>query len=91
MSRNVRQQVAENRLDEAKKICEAGSSAIARVLSTTLSHLKDDREHMDSVVRESILQESGTLDRFGSAILVIASVSLLLALSRNRDRDDFNI
>ena len=80
VSRNVIQQIAENRLDEAKKTCEAGSSAIARVLSTTLNHLKDDREHMDSVVHESILQESGPLDRFGSAILVIASVSPLLGL-----------
>ena len=80
LSRNVIQQVADGRLDEAKENCGAGSSAIARVLSATLNHLKDDREHMDSVVHESILQESGPLDRFGSAILVIASVSPLLGL-----------
>jgi biopolymer transport protein ExbB len=80
LSRNVMQQVANGRLDKAKENCGAGSSAIARVLSTTLSHLKDDREHMDSVVHESILQESSALDRFGSAILVIASVSPLLGL-----------
>lgn len=80
LSRNVIQQVVDGRLDEAKENCGAGSSAIARVLSTTLNHLKDDREHMDSVVHESILQESSALDRFGSAILVIASVSPLLGL-----------
>jgi biopolymer transport protein ExbB len=80
LSRNVMQQVADGHLDKAKENCGAGSSAIARVLSTTLSHLKDDREHMDSVVHESILQESSALDRFGSAILVIASVSPLLGL-----------
>ena len=80
LSRNVIQQVAESRLNEAKKTCEVGSAAIARVLSTALNHLKDDREHMDSVVHESILQESGPLDRFGSTILVIASVSPLLGL-----------
>lgn len=80
VSENVIQQVAANRLQEAKNSCSTGSSAIARVLSTTLSHLKDDRDHMDSVVHESILQESGPLDRFGSAILVIASVSPLLGL-----------
>lgn len=80
LSRNVIQQVIDGRLDEAKRICEIGSSAIARVLSTTLSHLKDDRDHMDSIVHESILQESSVLDRYGSAILVIASVSPLLGL-----------
>lgn len=35
---------------------------------------------MESVVHEAILRESGALDRFGSAILVIASVSPLLGL-----------
>lgn len=80
LSNNVIQQVAEGRLEEAKDSCAAASSAIARVLSTTLSHLKDDRDHMDSIVHESILQESSALDRFGSAILVIASVSPLLGL-----------
>lgn len=80
LSKNVIQQVAANRLQEAKNSCAAGSSAIARVLSKTLAHLKDDRDHMDSVVHESILQESNPLDRFGSAILVIASVSPLLGL-----------
>lgn len=80
LSSSVIQQVAEGRLEEAKDNCRTASSAIARVLSTTLSHLKDDRDHMDSIVHESILQESSALDRFGSAILVIASVSPLLGL-----------
>ena len=80
LSGNVIQQVTEGRLEEAKDNCAAAPSAIARVLSTTLSHLKDDRDHMDSIVHESILQESSTLDRFGSAILVIASVTPLLGL-----------
>jgi biopolymer transport protein ExbB len=35
---------------------------------------------MESIVYEAILQESGPLDRFGSAILVIASVAPLLGL-----------
>ncbi len=80
LSNQVIEQVANGDLDAARKNCEEGSSAIARVLSNTLRHLKDDRDHMDSVVHEAILQESGPLDRFGSAILVIASVSPLLGL-----------
>ncbi len=80
MSDQIIQKVADGDLEAARKICEDGSSAIARVLSNTLRHLKDDRDHMESVVHEAILQESGALDRFGSAILVIASVSPLLGL-----------
>jgi len=76
----VIQQVIDGDLEGAKKSCETGASAITRVLSNTLRHLKDDRDHMESVVHEAILRESGALDRFGSAILVIASVSPLLGL-----------
>ncbi|SFL03335.1 outer membrane transport energization protein ExbB [Nitrosomonas aestuarii] len=80
LSDQVVQQVIAGDLEAAKKSSEAGSAAITRVLSNTLRHLKDDRDHMESVVHEAILRESGVLDRFGSAILVIASVSPLLGL-----------
>ena len=80
ISDQVIQQVIDGDLEGAKKSCETDSSAIARVLSNTLRHLKDDRDHMESVVHEAILRESSALDRFGSAILVIASVSPLLGL-----------
>lgn len=80
LSDQVIQQVIDGDIDAARKRCNEGSSAISRVLSNTLLHLKDDRDHMESVVHEAILQESSPLDRFGSAILVIASVSPLLGL-----------
>ena len=80
ISDQVIQQVIDGDLEGARKSCETGSAAITRVLSNTLRHLKDDRDHMESVVHEAILRESGALDRFGSAILVIASVSPLLGL-----------
>lgn len=73
-------QVTSGDLETAKKSCEGSAFAITRVLSSTLRHLKDDRDHMESVVHEAILNESGTLDRFGSAILVVAAVSPLLGL-----------
>jgi biopolymer transport protein ExbB len=74
------QQLASDDLEVAKKSCESNSSAIGRVLHYTLRHLKDDRDHMEGIVYEAILQESGPLDRFGPAILVIASIAPLLGL-----------
>lgn len=76
----IMHQLAEGNLDVAKKSCENNSSAIGRVLLYTLRHLKDDRDHMEGIVYEAILQESGPLDRLGPAILVIASVAPLLGL-----------
>lgn len=80
LSDQILHQLAEGNLDAAKKSCEDNSSAISRVLHYTLRHLKDDRDHMEGIVYEAILQESGPLDRFGSAILVIASIAPLLGL-----------
>ncbi|WP_292918066.1 MotA/TolQ/ExbB proton channel family protein [Nitrosomonas sp.] len=74
------EQMASGDLEVAKKSCEDNASAIGRVLHYTLRHLKDDRDHMEGIVYEAILQESGPLDRFGPAILVIASVAPLLGL-----------
>lgn len=80
LSDQIIHQLAEGNLDDARKSCEDDSSAISRVLSYTLRHLKDDRDHMEGIVYEAILQESGPLDRFGPAILVIASIAPLLGL-----------
>ena len=80
LSDNVLRQIKDGNLNQAKKQCEGQPSAITRVINTTLRHLKDDRDHMESIVHEAILNESGPLDRFGSTILVIASVSPLLGL-----------
>ncbi|GKS69490.1 biopolymer transport protein ExbB [Nitrosomonas sp. PY1] len=80
MTQQILQQLDADDLVVAKQQCEDGSSAIGRVLHYTLRHLKDDRDHMESIVYEAILQESGPLDRFGSAILVIASIAPLLGL-----------
>lgn len=80
LSDQIIHQIADGNLDVARKSCEDNSSAISRVLSYTLRHLKDDRDHMEGIVYEAILHESGPLDRFGSAILVIASISPLLGL-----------
>lgn len=52
----------------------------ARVLKATIRNLDRDREHIEDIVSESILHESGRLDRFGSMILVVAAVAPLLGL-----------
>jgi len=54
--------------------------ATARVLKATVRNLDGEREHVEDVVMESIMHESSRLDRFGSAIMVIAAVSPLLGL-----------
>lgn len=52
----------------------------ARVLKATIRNLDRDREHIEDIVSESVMHESGRLDRFGSVILVIAAVAPLLGL-----------
>ncbi len=76
----VVQLVGKGELQQARDVCSSGSCAITRVLSSTLRHLKDDRDHMEDIVAEAILNESGPINRYGPAILVIASVAPLLGL-----------
>ncbi len=73
-------QLNAGRMDIAKQICQTGDCAISRVMAATLRHIKDDRGHMEDIISEAILQESTVLDKFGTSILVIASVSPLLGL-----------
>jgi len=52
----------------------------ARVIKATLRNVKMERDHIEDIVAESILNESGQIDRFGSFVLVIAAVAPLLGL-----------
>jgi len=54
--------------------------ATARVLTATVRNLDRDREHLEDIVSESLLHESEYLDKFGTAILVLAAVSPLMGL-----------
>ncbi|WP_428353007.1 MotA/TolQ/ExbB proton channel family protein [Methyloprofundus sp.] len=76
----ITEHLQKNEMQQAKKICQSGHCAITRVLESTLRHIKDDRDHMEDIISEAILQESSVLNRFGTSILVIASVSPLLGL-----------
>jgi len=77
---SITDQLNSGNLEEAKKMCQSGSCAITRVMESTLRHIKDDRDHMEDIISEAILQESSVLNKFGTSILVIASVSPLLGL-----------
>ena len=52
----------------------------ARVLKATLRNITRDREHIEDIVMENILNESSAIDKFGSFVLVIAAVAPLLGL-----------
>jgi biopolymer transport protein ExbB len=62
------------------ELCKTKKNAASNVMASTLRNLDKDREHIEDIISESILHESGRIDRFGSLILVIAAISPLLGL-----------
>lgn len=66
--------------ESALEFMKTQKGSTARVLKATIRNLDRDREHIEDIVAESILHESGRLDRFGSMILVVAAVAPLLGL-----------
>ena len=70
----------QGQVDAALTYCEGKKGSTARVVAATLRNVDRDREHVEDIVSESILHESGTLNRFGAMIMVIAAVSPLLGL-----------
>jgi biopolymer transport protein ExbB len=66
--------------DAALSVLKKRQGATARVVASAIRNLDRDREHLEDIVSESILHESGHLNRFGAFIMVIAAVSPLLGL-----------
>ena len=66
--------------EEALAFMKEKKGSTARVIKSTIRNLDRDREHIEDIVSEAILHESGRLDRFGSVILVVAAVAPLLGL-----------
>lgn len=62
---------------EAIKDCKG---ATARVIKATLRNITRDRDHIEDIVTENILNESSNIDKFGSFVLVLAAVAPLLGL-----------
>ena len=54
--------------------------ATARVIKATLRNIDKDRDHIEDIVTENILNESSNIDRFGNFVLVLAAVAPLLGL-----------
>ena len=67
-------------IKNAIAICEKQRGASARVVTSTLRNLDRDRDHLEDIVAESILHENAYLNRYGSAILVVAAVAPLMGL-----------
>lgn len=68
------------RIAEARELCKSAKSSAGRVIKTTLEYLHKDRETLQDAISEAILRETPRIDRFGSAILVVAAVAPLLGL-----------
>jgi len=66
--------------DKTLEWLKSKSGATARLLKATLRNIDRDREHIEDIVAETMIHESDRLDKFGSAIMVIAAVSPLLGL-----------
>ncbi|MBU0483149.1 MAG: MotA/TolQ/ExbB proton channel family protein [Proteobacteria bacterium] len=66
--------------NEAYSAIKHFKGSIARVIRATLRNINRDREHIEDIITENILNENRSLDRFGNFILVIAAVAPLLGL-----------
>jgi len=67
-------------MDAAIAVASSKKSSSSRILYAVLRNITRDREHIEDVVSESILHESSQLNRFGSMIMVVATVTPLLGL-----------
>ena len=80
LTKDTLQKLLKGGVEDALEFLKNKRGSTARVLKATVRNLERDREHIEDIVAESILHESSRLDKFGSAILVIAAVSPLLGL-----------
>jgi len=77
---SINNEVENGDISNAIEICKKNSNAVSNIIVATLRSLHKERDHIEDIISESILHESSMIDRFGSAILVIAAVSPLLGL-----------
>ena len=65
---------------EALEAIKNYKGSTARVIKATLRNIDKDRDHIEDIVTENILNESNNIDRFGNFVLVLAAVAPLLGL-----------
>ena len=80
VQKQVSEMVSQGQVEEAISFCESKKCSTARVVASTLRNIDRDRDHLEDIVSESILNESNNLSRFATFIIVIAAVSPLLGL-----------
>ena len=66
--------------DEALDAIKNYEGSTARVIKSALRNIDKNREHVEDIIMENILNESSQIDRFGSFVLVIAAVAPLMGL-----------
>ncbi len=76
----VVKRVESGKKHEALEAIKNYEGSTARVIKSLLRNIDKDREHIEDIVMENILNESSQIDRFGSFVLVIAAVAPLLGL-----------
>ncbi|MDW8373958.1 MAG: MotA/TolQ/ExbB proton channel family protein, partial [Planctomycetota bacterium] len=76
----VAAQLRAGRVAEAIEAAKRTKGSAARVVTATLRNLDREREHLEDIISEAILNENARLNRFGTVILVIAGVAPLLGL-----------
>lgn len=77
---HVKELMSLDKNEEAIQLCEKKNSTVSRVIAATLKGSKLTVAELDDVISESIMQETPKLDRFESAITVVAAVAPLLGL-----------
>ena len=76
----VYEKIEGGRASEAYDAIRDFKGSTARVIRATLRNITSDREHIEDIITENILNENRALDRFANFILVIAAVAPLLGL-----------
>lgn len=76
----VYEKIKKGNTAEALDAIKDFKGSTARVIRATLRNITSDREHIEDIITENILNENRALDRFANFILVIAAVSPLLGL-----------
>lgn len=80
VAKETLEQLKSKGVDATLEFLKSKKGAAARVMKATVRNLDRDREHIEDIVAEAIMHESERLDRYGSAIMVVAAVAPLLGL-----------
>lgn len=78
--RSVSELIKTGEVQKALAKCKKAKGAAAHVLRVTIENLHKEREKLDDIVSEAILNKTPMVDRFNTPILVAAAVAPLLGL-----------